>query len=52
MCASEEYPVSRHGIEPGGAHTEVAVGAEKSPEVVTLDDQQIVASLLRHGGLP
>jgi hypothetical protein len=38
-----------HRVEPGAAHTVVAIRAEKPPQVVALDDQHIVASLLRHG---
>jgi hypothetical protein len=43
VCAGEEDPVGGHCIEPGAAHTLVAVSAEKSAKVVALHDQHIVA---------
>ena len=51
MRTSEKDPVGGHRIKPRAAQTGVAIGAEKSPNVVALHDQQIVSSLLRHGQL-
>jgi hypothetical protein len=51
MRAGEEDPVAGHRVKQRAAHPGVAISAEKSPDVVALHDQHIVASLLRQGPL-